>query len=237
MTRNRVVITQPTYLPWLGYFHQMACADTFVFLDNVQFEKRSWQQRNRLKGPNGDFWLTVPVLTKGRGHQLIKDVEITDERWALKHFKTMKHLYVKAPFYRDVIDLFADIYQKRWEKLIDLNLAIILMLAGKLGLSPIFHFSSELGGKGKKVDLLLQLCEKVGATHYLSGRTARVYIDQDNRFGDHGIVLEYHSFSHPQYPQLFGPFVSQLSVLDAAMNIGWARTRELLGTKGMEYDR
>ncbi|MEW6181576.1 MAG: WbqC family protein [Bacillota bacterium] len=230
MAPHRVVITQPTYLPWLGYFNQMACADTFIFLDSVQFEKSSWQQRNRLKGPNGDFWLTVPVLTKGRSRQLIKDVEITDERWTMKHFKTMKYLYAKAPFFRDVIDLFADIYQKRWEKLIDLNLAIIFMLAAKLGLSPRFHLSSELGGKGKKVDLLIQLCEKVGATHYMSGQAAKAYIDQDNRFGNHGITLEYHDFPHPRYPQLHGPFVSHLSMVDAVMNVGWARTRELIDT-------
>lgn len=230
--RNRAVITQPTYLPWLGYFHQMANADTFIFLDNVQFAKHSWQQRNRVKGPEKEVWLTVPVLNKGRYHQLISEVEIADHSWEQGHLKTIKHLYARAPYYQDVIDSLADIYKRHWSKLIDLNLSIIFMLADKLGLSPRFYFSSELNGQGKKVSLLIDLCNKVGATHLLSGQAARAYIEENNLFPHSGITLEYHDFRHPEYPQLHGRFLSHLSVVDAVMNVGWAGTRDLIGVKG-----
>lgn len=230
-TENRVVITQPTYCPWLGYFNLMANADTFIFLDNVQFEKRSWQQRNKIKGPGGCQWLTVPVQTKGRFEQRINEVEIAHQSWQKQHLNTIKHLYAHAPFFHDVFDFLSDIYTREWTKLLDLNLTIINNIVRRLGLSPRFLRASDLSGHGKKADLLIDLCRKAGATHYLSGQAAQDYISSDDLFAHHGITLEYQSFSHPIYPQLHGEFISHLSILDVIMNIGWDKTGELTGMR------
>lgn len=231
--QNRVVITQPTYLPWLGYFHLMNEADTFIFLDNVQFEKRSWQQRNKIKGPQGAVWLTVPVYTKGRFSQKINEVEIANQDWQKQHLNTIKHFYCKAPFYKETVTSLMGIYTKPWSLLVDLNLAVIHLFARKLGISPKFYLASELQGRGKRVDLLIDLCKKVGATHYLTGEAARSYIEENNLFPQYGITLEYHNFSHPVYPQLYGDFISHLSIIDTVMNLGWSETRELLN-KGVK---
>lgn len=228
LKRNRVVITQPTYLPWLGYFDLMARADTFIFFDHVQFEKRSWQQRNRIKTSDGVAWLTVPVLSKGRYDQAIYEVEIEDQTWQRKHLNTIKHSYSRAPFYNELHGLLSDVYSLSWNRLVDLNLAIIRKIAVELGLSPLFYRSSELAGGGRKAELLINLCREVGATHYLSGPAARNYLGEGHLFIQYGIELEYHEYQHPEYPQLHGSFVSHLSVIDAVMNTGWEGTRSFI---------
>lgn len=232
--RNRVVITQPTYLPWLGYFHLMAGADTFIFLDNVQFDKRSWQQRNRVKEPGGAAWLTVPVRSKGGFHQLIKDVEIDGQGWQKKHLNTVKHLYAKSPFKKNVVSFLENIYHNQFTLLSELNMTIIREMAGRLEISPRFLTASELRGLGKKVELLVDLCVKTGATHYLSGLAAKGYIDENNLFEGLGIAVEYQDFPHPEYPQLHGSFISHLSIIDAVMNIGWEQTRKILMNTGIK---
>lgn len=232
MTVNRVAISQPTYLPWLGYFHLMACADTFIFLDDTQFEKRSWQQRNKIKGPNGALNLTVPVLTKGRFSQAINEVEIAHPNWQKQHRQTIHHLYSRAPHYQDMAELLDLIYSRSWTRLVDVNLHIILYIADKLGLKTRFLRASDLHSEGKRVNHLIHLCQKVNATHYLSGPAAKEYIDQNNLFPTYGITLEYQQFEHPVYSQLNPPFMSHLSVLDLVMNVGWSTARAFIASQG-----
>lgn len=234
---NRVVITQPTYLPWLGYFNLLANADTFIFLDNIQFSKRSWQQRNRIKGPCGEVWLTVPVQSKGRHDQLIYQTEIDGQQWKSQHIKTIKHLYARAPFKNEIICFLSELYTRHWERLADLNIAIIHRFARFLDLKPTFYRASELHGQGKKVALLIDLCVKVGATHYLSGRSGANYIYEHNLFPEYNIKLAFQNLPYPEYSQLHGEFITHLSIIDAIMNLGWSKTRELiLSVRGGGYN-
>lgn len=212
---------QPTYLPWLGYFALIASADVFVFLDSVQFDKRSWQQRNRVKGPQGAVWLTVPVLAKGRFEQTIADVRIdTGSRFADKHCATLRHAYGKAPFFASWSDrLFAHIGAGH-ERLAELDIALIREIADGLGLAPQFLRSSALAADGSKDDLLAAVCQEVGARRYLSPAGAADYLGPGNALERAGIDVAFSDFRHPVYPQRHGPFVEGLSVADALFMVG-----------------
>jgi len=217
-----VVITQPTYLPWLGYFRLMKEADVFVFLDNVQFERRSWQCRNRIKCPRKPIWLTVPTLHENQC--LIKDVTIDNTKpWQRKHWKSIKSCYGKAPHFNTYAAFFEEVYNRRWVKLASLNIYIIKYLASQLGLSPTFIRSSRLGVGAKRTPLLLNICEMLNADRYLSSIGAKQYMEEDGAkelFGKAGIAVEFFQFNHPVYPQLFGEFISELSVVDYLFNCG-----------------
>lgn len=221
MARGTVAIMQPTYLPWLGYFDLMDQCDTFVLLDSVQFDRRSWQQRNRVKTPQGELWLTVPVRSKGRRESKISEVEIDrSQRFEETHIRTFEHFYAKAPFYRDSIDELAAILRKGHTHLAELTIELIGWLRERLGLEGELVRSSTLGVEGKKVELLVAICQRLGADRYISPPGAREYIEEDNLFPEHGIELCYHAYRHSEYRQLHGPFVPQLSVVDLLLNEG-----------------
>jgi hypothetical protein len=213
--RRTVAIMQPTYLPWIGYLDLMDQCDLFVLFDCVQFEKRSWQQRNRIKTAAGEAWLTVPVLTAGRRDQAIHQVEIDpDGDFAERHLRTIRHAYGRAPNFRTYFDELAAILRTRHRLLVDLNAGLLAWLGDKLGVKTEIVRSSTLPGRGQKVERLVSLCAAVGATRYLSPPGAREYVHRDDRFSGAGIDLCYHHYEHPTYRQLHGDFVSHLSVLD-----------------------
>lgn len=215
---TKAVILQPTYLPWIGYFDLIKKSDVFVFLDSVQFEKRSWQQRNRIKTPHGWIWLTVPVKEE---FKRICDTEINNSvDWATKHWKTIYHSYARAPHFGEYKDFFEQTYHMRWKYLVDLNVHIIKYVASSLGLEPNFQFSSKMDVHGKKQQLLIEICKKVGANVYLANVGSRKYIGEGEEFKEAGIKLEYHEFKHPIYPQLFGDFVPYMSAIDLLFNVG-----------------
>lgn len=218
-----VVITQPTYLPWLGYFEQMVRADVFVFLDNVQFVPRSWHCRNRLRGPDGQpFWLSVPVAKHDR-ETALKDVRISSDQpqWKAKHLQSIRHNLGRTAFFPR---LFPDIEAwlgGAWEFLADMNIAGIRMVAGWLGLNPEFRRASELRSEGRNIELLVSICRELGADHYYSSLGSKAYIDNDpEAFARHGIGLEYQHWPHPIYEQDGGDFVSHLAALDALCRLG-----------------
>lgn len=212
---------QPTYLPWMGYFALIDQVDTFVLLDDVKFNKRSWQQRNRIKTDDGPMWLTVPVLTSGRSGQLIQEVEISaDERWTSKHLKSVQLNYASAAHYSWLEPWLEEVYAREWTKLRALNEHIIQTLSEKLDLEADFVFASELGVKGRKAHRLVNICQALGATEYLSPLGSREYIEADNPFPEAGIDLYYQHFEHPTYQQLHGDFVSHMSVIDLMLNEG-----------------
>ena len=217
-----VVITQPTYLPWLGYFYIMKEADVFVFLDHVQFQRSSWQCRNRIKSPTGWFWLTVPTHRKGRCS--IKDVEIDNtQSWQKKHWKALKLNYGKASYFDLYSPFFKSVYEKNWIKLVCLNIYIIKYLASQLGLAPIFLRSSKLRVQGKRTRMVLSICKTLNADRYVTTPTAKEYMEEDNAeklFRDEGIAIEFIKYSHPVYPQCFGEFCSHLSFVDCLFNCG-----------------
>ena len=216
-----IAIMQPTFLPWIGYFAMIEIVDTFVFLDSVQFAKRSWQQRNRIKTPKGEHMLTVPVMSKGLSDQLIKDVCINrDEKFDHKFLNTITANYAKSPYYKEYFPEIKSIVERNTNNLCQLNIELITWLMRCLGITTKVLSSSELALDGKKADLLSEICVSLGATNYLSAPGSKAYIDESDAFVSRGIQVSYHHYEHPVYPQLWGEFIPYLCTLDLLFNCG-----------------
>jgi hypothetical protein len=221
------VILQPSYLPWLGYFAQMARSDVFVFYDDVQYDKHSWRNRNRVKTAQGGQWLTVPALTHNRNKPLIREVEIDNrQNWRKKHLNTLQQSYARAPFYSTYIKQFEELYSRPYERLLDLNLAGTLAICEMLGLKREHRLSSELDTQGDRLGRLIDLCKLVGANVFYEGAAGKDYIS-DADFAQAGIRIEYQDYQHPTYEQLHGEFVPYLSAVDLLFNCG-PRSLEIL---------
>lgn len=217
----KVGIMQPTYLPWLGYFDMMSRVDVFVLLDNVQFEKKSWQQRNRIKTANGELMLSVPVKTAGRFHQQINEVEIDHStRFHDKHVKSIEAAYRKAPFFRDNFAAIATLISSEEVRLGRFNEALIRFLAERLGVTTPIVVGSELAATGSSTELTVNQCLELGATSFLAAAGSRPYVSAEPRFAEHGIAVEFHEYEHPRYPQLHGPFLPYMAAVDAIFNVG-----------------
>ena len=225
------VVLQPGYLPWIGYFDQLRRADVFVFYDDVQYNKHGWRNRNRIKTQNGPLWLSVPVRHSGLGFPLIRDIEI-DRRtpWARKHVSSIKQAYARAPFVRTYLPPLEELLERDWERLADLDIAIVGLMATWFGLDRPILRSSTLGIGGERNERLVAICKHFGATKYLSGDAASVYVDVP-LFASHGIEVEWQNYAHPVYPQLHGEFVPFMSAVDLAMNCG--PEAALIGFNGM----
>lgn len=218
-TRTLVVL-QPGYLPWLGFFDQMRRADVFVYYDDVQYDKHGWRNRNRVKSAEGPVWLTVPVRNHGLGQPKILDAEIdTRTPWARKHIGTVRQHYAKAPFFKHYAPELEELLQRPWTHIVDLDLAVTAMMGAWLQLAPEIHRSSALGIEGTQSLRLLKLCQHFGATRYLSGSSARDYLDLP-LFESNGLRVEWQDYRHPTYPQLHGDFIPYLSALDLLLNCG-----------------
>lgn len=232
-----LVVLQPGYLPWLGYFDLMNKADVFIHYDDVQFDKHGWRNRNRVKGPNGTVWLTVPVLHSGRFGQSLIDVEIDNRQdWRRKHLLTLRQSYARASFVHTILLRLQEILQRPWLRLVDVDLAIIEWLATELGISPQFHRSSLLNVGGDRNHRLINFCRYFGASRYISGNAAREYIDL-RLFTAAGIELIWHDYSHPTYPQQHNGFIPYLSVLDLLLNVGINSLEVLSRSSRMETDQ
>jgi hypothetical protein len=213
---------QPNYLPWPGFFYKAFLSDYFVLLDSVQFPRgSSFVPRNRIKTPPENvLWLTIPVKRKGKGLQRINEVMIdNNQNWRRKHYLSIVHNYKKAPYFLDYIGFFDKLYNRKWEKLLDINMEIINHLLRELKLKKKIILSSKLGAKGKGTELLINITERVGADTYLSGHEAKKHLIEKN-FRKRKISLKYYNFIPPIYPQLWGRFIRNLSILDLIMNYG-----------------
>ncbi|MBS1801649.1 MAG: WbqC family protein [Acidobacteria bacterium] len=231
-TNTTAAIHQPNYIPWLGYFFKMANSDKFVFLDTVVYPSGSFVNRNSIKTPTGPAWLTIPVLTSGRSGQLIGEVETDNTHpWAKRHLATLRGNYSRAPYFKEIQALLEPLYSAdtgTTTSLADFNIGVIYAIATCLGLRTEFIRASRLNVSGHKTDLLLDICQAVGAEIYLAGTGAKSY-QEDSKFEDAGITPVYSSFSQPRYTQRFGEFVGNLSIVDVLMNCGCLETRRLLG--------
>ena len=217
---TRIAIHQPEHLPWLGYLDKARQADEFIFLDTVAFKKNYFENRNRIRTPQGWAWVTAPVLLKGRFGQAFLDVEINNQaRWAEVYWRTLLQNYSRAPFWKTYGPVLEELLLRPWEKLVDLNLALIGLVWREFGITTPTRRASTLGVSGKKSGLLLDICRKTGATVYLSGPSGRDYLEQ-SLFVDAGIGIEFHEFHHPQYPQRFSPFVPGMASIDLLLNEG-----------------
>lgn len=223
MAENRVcVIMQPTYLPWLGYFDLIDQSTVFVILDNVQFEKQSWQQRNRVRTAKGLDWLTVPVKMTGRSQQLIRETEIVlPSFFPSKHLHVINQNYLRSPHFDDYWDKLREILTDGEHLLCRMNMRLIQWLSSEMGLSAHFELSSELAAKGKRSDLLVAICKHFGAETYLSPVGSAVYLTTEyGIFEDNSIQVVFQNFHHPTYRQVHEPFVPYASVLDLLFNEG-----------------
>lgn len=220
---KRVVILQPSYLPWLGYFDQMQKSDFFIFYDDVLYTKNDWRNRNKIKGPSGAQWLTVPIEIKNRTSQnlLIKNARIKDDSFIAKHLAQITHNYKKAPFFSEIFEMVKSFYVNRTEYISELNITSTLQIAKCLGINHVTYMkSSELNiFSDNPSQRLVNICKAVDATHYLTGGKAIEYLEE-SRFHESGIVLEYQNYHHPDYHQLWGEFVPYLSVIDLLFNEG-----------------
>lgn len=233
MATETLVVLQPGYLPWLGFFDQMQRADVFVYYDDVQFDKHGWRNRNRVKAPDGTpHWLTVPVLHSGRNWPAILEVEIDNRTpWARKHVGTLRQFYHKAPHLQRYLPGLEEVLERRWTLLVDLDLAVAELICGWLGLARRTLRASALGIPGKQSDRLLALCQHVGARRYLSGNAAKDYLDTE-LLARNGIEVEWQDYVHPIYPQQHGDFVPHLSIVDLLFNCGEESTA-ILGRAGV----
>ena len=217
-----VVISQPMYLPPASYFRIMREADVFVFLDSVQFEPRSWQCRNRVKSPNRTSWLSVPV--KPENNLAICDTEIDNSKpWRKQHWHAINAYYGKAKFFNLYAPFFKAFYSAEWNKIALLNINFTEYLAEQLGISPIFVRASRLGLTGKRTKMLLEICKMFDADRYVSSIGSKNYMEEngaESLFEKEGINVEYVQVNLPRYPQLFGEFISELSVVDLLFNCG-----------------
>ena len=214
-----VAVHQPQYLPWLGYFDKIRQADVFCYLDNVQYKKNDWQNRNRIKTSQGWQWITVPVSYQFP--QKIYEVKINPtEKWPKKHLQALVTNYRKAPFYKQFIDVYEQIYSEEWEYISDLNIYFIECVKQSLGLDqkPAIK-SSQLKLREDPTDRLIDICKAVKADTYLSGQDGVKYMDLE-RFKKSSIEVIFQDFKHPVYPQMFNGFTSHMSVVDLLFNCG-----------------
>ena len=219
-----VTILQPSYIPWRGYFHQIAKSDLFIFYDDVQYDKHGWRNRNRIKTPFGVRWLTIPVHSSGAitNNIPINQVEVDwNQDWCEKHWQTIRQSYLKAPFFNDSEKLVAGFFSGRPNLLADFTIETTITLTRKIGIETTkFLRSSEMVGiTGKKTERLINILKSVEATHYISGPSAQNYIDE-TEFQNAGIELEYMKYDYPPYPQLYPPYDPQVSIIDLLFMTG-----------------
>jgi len=217
------VILQPSYIPWRGYFHQIQKADVFVFYDCVQYDEHGWRNRNRIKTANGLQWLTIPVVTKGvhTGNITIKDVSLVPNNpWRVKHWRALQQNYGKTPHFMRYAPLLERFYARQDLMLADFTCDFTVALARELGIEHTrFIRSSTLPAQGTKTDRLLSILAHLGAKHYISGPSARDYMELD-KFAAAGISVEFMTYGYPVYPQFHGPFEPAVTILDLLFNVG-----------------
>ena len=229
MTRT-VVIHQPDFLPWLGYFQRLLKADLFIALDHVQFvtgTSRSWTHRDMIKTPQGAKWLSLRVQKAPFG-TAIRDILLApDPDWRKENLNLLRENYRKAAYFDEIFPLLERLYALPHQTMAAMNLASLDLLEELLDVPRPRLISSKMSPQGTSTAMLVDLLRKAGATHYISGLGARAYLDE-RLLAEAGIELVWQAFRPPVYPQLHGPFVPMLSSIDALFNCGADGTRQLL---------
>jgi hypothetical protein len=226
-----VAIHQLHYLPWLRYIHKVIACDTFVVLDSIQFNKNGWQNRNKIKTPQGSSILTVPVLHKMA--QSLNEVTIDNKQtWRRKHWGTLVNAYRKAPYFKEHESFFQKVYETEWEKLNDLNYEILFYLVKVLNIKTRIIRGSDLPVPGEATERLVNICKELKASSYLTGAFAAGAYLEAPLFEREGIGLSFQEFHCPQYSQLFPEvgFIPELSILDLLFNCGPSTLEVLMGT-------
>jgi hypothetical protein len=214
-----VAVHQPQYLPYLGYFDKIDRADIFVLLDNVQFKKNEWQNRNKIKTAQGWQWLTVPV--RYQYPQLISEVTINNTvKWQHKQRQAILTNYKKAPHFNYLEEFFEETFSLSWELISELNISVVKRLVEVLGIDTALHVASALGEFPQDPDeRLIAITKHLGADNYLAGSGGSQYMDLD-KYKKAGIEVLFQEYNHPVYGQLFGAFEPYMSVIDLIFNYG-----------------
>lgn len=228
-------VHQPQYIPWLGYFNKIVRSDGFVFLDRVQYKPREFQNRNKIRTKDGWMWLSVPVVSKDRNRQKICDCIIDNKfPWQRKHLTSLKVWYSSSNFFNEYFSFFEQVYAKKWERLVDLNVHIINYILKQLFISKPIYFESQLDIVGIGTDRIIEICKKLKADTYLSGIGGKEYLEEQ-KFIKANVRLIYQNFVHPVYHQQFmsdkSDFIPYMSILDLLFNKG-SKSREILGIGG-----
>ena len=212
-----VAIHQPEYLPWLGFFKKMMNVELFVFLDDVQFRKKGWQNRNRIRINDGTTLLSIPVHT--HSYPKINEVTIDNEKnWSIRHKKSILYNYARAPYFDEIKDFIESIFEKKFQYLVDLNTEIIKFIMNELEIKSKIVFSSELEISKKDSDRVLDICKAVGADHYITGTFWAESNLRVEEFKKSNIDVEFQKFQHPIYKQIHGEFIPEMSIIDLLFN-------------------
>lgn len=218
---------QPVYLPWLGLFHKIALAESFCIFDIAQYQTKDFNNRNKIKTNAGPIWLSVPVESKDHFEKKLCDIKIVNNGWNRKHFKSIDLAYRKAPFYADYIgELETILASTTYTYLADLNFATLEFGLKSFGIKVSIDTASKHDFQGAKSELVLDMCKKLGAEHYIFGALGRDYADV-KAFEDVGVIPHFQDYIHPVYQQLHGDFAPYMSFIDLLFNCG-EKSREIL---------
>ncbi len=218
---KKIAILQSNYIPWKGYFDMIASVDEFILYDDVQYTRRDWRNRNKIKTPQGEKWLTVPVQVKGKYYQTIRETEIDGQKWKLEHWRALTQNYKQSPYFEEISawlkPLFLDAV---YTHLSPLNRILIEAVCHYLGIATIISNSWDYLLVDGKTERLADLCAKAGGTVYLSGPAAKDYVEE-RIFADKGITLTWFDYAgYPEYPQIWGKFTHGVTILDLLFNCG-----------------
>lgn len=218
----KCAIMQPTYIPWIGYFQMIRQVDTFILLDDVQFSKRSWQQRNKIVYDEKERLISIPVKTKGLRNQKINEVKIDNSvNWKYQHLQMIKHSYGGKTYFNDLKGIL-DFYEEKHTNLSNFTSSLIKFIARELNIKTKFLNSSDLPVHGIKSHYLYNICEYLGATEYLSAAGSKEYIESEAVFKKSNIVVNYHQSTPYVYVQENEPtFIPYLSIIDYIANRGF----------------
>ena len=211
---------QPVYLPWLGLFHKIALAETFVYFDQVQYLPKDWMNRNKIRTKSGSIWLTVPVLRKGYRDLKTSEIEINNSiDWQKKHLRSISLNYKKSPYFENYIPFFEDVYSRKWKFLGELNEYMLKWFLDELGIKVNFLNANDFKFQGEKSSLILNMCKELNASTYIFGMLGKDYADVQE-FEKNKIGLIFQNYNHPKYSQLYREFISHMSVIDLLFNHG-----------------
>ena len=215
MAHKRLAIVQSSYVPWKGYFDLIRACDEFVLLDDVQFTRRDWRSRNRIKTKDGTTWLTVPVQNKGRYLQRIDEVVVSDPDWGIRHWETIRTSYARTPYFAEYAPRFEAIFRHPpSDRLSAINHALITTICDALAITTPITWSTDYQAREGRNERLIDLCVQAGATEYLSGPNAAGYLDRD-AFATAGVTVVFADYAgYLEYPQPYPPFEHAVSVLD-----------------------
>lgn len=218
----KVAISQSNYIPWKGYFDMINHVDVFVVFDEVQFTRRDWRNRNKIKSSNGTNWLTIPVESKGKYYQKISETLVSDHSWAQKHWQSISNFYRKTEYFKKYSPQFKEAYETAADEkhLSRINMIFIDLINSILGIETEFRQSSEFDLVDDPTGRLLNICKDLNASCYFSGPAAKDYLDV-KQFSDEDIKVEWMDYTgYPEYHQLFGEFDHAVSILDLIFNVG-----------------